>query len=365
MSPLMLALIVILILGAGIGITFALLRYRYVRAIEAKGWTFTSNPSLRLTYGLNCAPFGRGFDRKIDDLISGEFKDEISFRCFLYRSSADPQTSILALPLPHSMPADAVAGLPVELAQGERISVDHEQLLLIDAPRHPDELEQALARLSAVRAALLASPAAEAWGPTPPDELSFAGHNDWVYRGRDDDFLALVSTTQGGQDHEAHNVIFSTAGPLPFVRLTHRWTTREHSIDAKGNSTTTTRRHSEDLCEFSPTFAFLPLSANWGLWGRSQKFEWEEFNRRVRINASNERFASDVIHQRMMEYLLRWDAPSFRIKDGTISFAASTWQPTDIDAHARFLTGFFARVPDHVYLDLGVQPRPVPRALTP
>ena len=81
---------------------------------------------------------------------------------------------------------------------------------------------------------------------------------------------------------------------------------------------------------------------------------------RVRVNARDQKFASDVIHQRQMEFLLRAGAPSFRIAQGRIQVGGrDDWMPDDIDLALRFLHGFFGRVPDFVWQGLGAWPRPI------
>ena len=80
----------------------------------------------------------------------------------------------------------------------------------------------------------------------------------------------------------------------------------------------------------------------------------------MRVNARDQKFASDVIHQRQMEFLLKAGAPSFRIAQGRIQVGGrDDWMPDDIDLALRFLHGFFGRVPDFVWQGLGAWPRPI------
>lgn len=83
----------------------------------------------------------------------------------------------------------------------------------------------------------------------------------------------------------------------------------------------------------------------------------------MRIESSNERIAHAIIHQRQMEYLMASGAPKFAIQgDGAILLKGfgKKWEIEDILGADAFLRGFFARVPDFVWEELGAWPRPIP-----
>ncbi len=357
MSGLLTLFAVLLGLAAAGLVVWAIFRHRYVSALRAKGWSFLSSPDISITHGLNVPPFGVGFDRSVKDQVVGTTSDGTPFASFTYRSDAWRGT-VAVVPLPHSMPpAELTATAP---GIPGRIQVDHASLVMLGARKDADELQADVDALAQARRELLASSHATLTGPPPPTHLAFYDHPDWTYIPRDDRYLDLVEYTEGGSDHEAVNIITGDGSGLPFVRLTHKWTTTRTSTDANGHTSTHTDHHSEDLCEFRTTFRFGDIACNWGLFGRSQKFEWEEFNKRVRVNARDQKFASDVIHQRQMEFLLRAGAPSFRIAQGHIQVGGrDDWMPDDIDLALRFLHGFFGRVPDFVWQGLGAWPRPI------
>ena len=79
-------------------------------------------------------------------------------------------------------------------------------------------------------------------------------------------------------------------------------------------------------------------------------FESEEFSRRFHVKSSDRRFAYDVIHPRMMEYLLDVKAPLIDIERGRccLSNGSSRWQPQDFRNSIRFLREFFDLWPDHL-----------------
>ena len=393
-------LIVLLVIAAAVGIgvaIWALLRHRYVQSLRERGWTFITSPDISIVHQLNVPPFGVGFRRSVDDQIVGAAPDGTPFSAFRYKSSNWSSAGyVVAMPLGRSLPAGEVASLSgprmaiaghtfshgqaratapdggyaqqLLAAMGPvlrgpwRVTVDHHNLILIDAPKDAESLAAAVAELAELRTSLLNSPAAQLQGPTPPPGLSFYERPWWNYLARDDSYLQLISHSRGGSHHTASDIIFSDNAGLPFIRLRHEWQTTRTVTDSEGRTRTETDHHSEELCEFRITVPFRPISVNWGWFGKSQTFELEAFNERVKVRAPDERFASHVIHQRQMEYLLRLGAPSFSVEgDGRVLVGDSgDWLPADIDRADHLLRGFFANVPDFVWKDLGAWPRPIP-----
>lgn len=396
MEALPLILIIVLVLVAlGFGV-WGFIRWRYVQSLRDKGWEFITSPHISIVHGLNVPPFGVGFGRSVDDQVVGKAPDGTPFSAFRYKSSNWSTAGYaVAMPLTHSMPAGEVAhqaGPTVQLpghrfttgplsatardaayaqellsAVGPvmkgpwRVSVDHSNLVLVDVSREVEHLEQAINELAAVRAAVLSSPAALRHGPTPPAGLGFFERPGWTYVPRDDSYLRHIGHSTGGRNHRASDIVFSDNDGLPFLRMRHDWETTRTVRDSNGRTRTVTDHHTEILGEFRRSFPFRPISINWGWFGKGQQFELEEFNDRVKVKSPHPRFASDVIHQRQMEYLLACGYPQFSIEaDGRIEVGAGDWLPHDIDRADALLRGFFARVPDFVWDNLGVAERPIP-----
>ena len=391
----LLVLLALALIGLAI---WGIVRYRYVKSLKALSWEFDSNPPIDVANGLNVPPFGIGFGRSVDDAIHGASRDQATpfvafkYRCTNWRSAG----YVVRMPLPAPYLPGEVTGpacsadLPLAPApvqygaatatapdprvaqaygaalapqlQGPwRLSIDHQDLVLIDAPKKAEELAAVVEVMAQARGALLALPHEQFAGPPPPPGLSVYGHDDWTYLPRDDSYLQQIGHTTGGSNHKAKDIIYGTAANISFLRLTHTWETTYTTTDGQGNTQTHTEHHEEMLCEFRPGFPFMDLSANWGFFGKKQKFEWEEFNRQFKIRSANPRFASDVIHQRQMEYLMASGPVSFNISEGRILIGGDNdWWPQNIEAVLSFLVGFFGRVPDFVWQNLGAWPRPVP-----
>jgi hypothetical protein len=78
-------LIVIVVVIAVIAL-LVIRRRRYIQALEAKGWTFESSPTLESVLDHRAPPFGLGFARSTDESISGRTAGGVPFHVFSYRS---------------------------------------------------------------------------------------------------------------------------------------------------------------------------------------------------------------------------------------------------------------------------------------
>lgn len=401
--------ILVLVIGLAVGITLIVRKRRYVAEIRRRGWEWVERPDLGIAVGLNHPPFGIGFNRSVDDQVIGRSTAGTPFQAFRYRSDGFRSDGyVVTMPLPHPVPefyafspdapragvtgeqvaqgpltavtthatfgqAAAAAVLPVlgrppADPDGKPLRVDvgtdHDQLVLLHAPRRPEALARAVEWLAEVHGALVGSPAMQTTGPAAPRYLSFHRLPHWRYIPRDDSMLRDVPHTRGGHGHRAEDIIISDNAGLPFIRLTHHWQTTHTRTDSKGNTQTYTQNHQEVCCQFRTTFPFRELSVNWGLFGGKVRFESAAFNDRFTVRSPIPRFASDVMHPRQLEHLLRTGPVPFSIEpDGRILVGKGDWTPDELAWFSRFLHGFFGRVPDFTWKELGAWPRPIPEVL--
>ena len=78
-------------------------------------------------------------------------------------------------------------------------------------------------------------------------------------------------------------------------------------------------------------------------------FESAEFSRKFYVKASDKKWAYDVIHQRMMEYLLA--APEFAIQFADrhiIAWRSSRFTPAEFQAAFDMIAGILERLPDYL-----------------
>lgn len=316
------------------------------------------SPGIGIAVGLNAAPFGIGFNRKVDDQIIGRGPAGVPFQAFRYTSDSFRSSGyVLAMKLPKSLPTVCAFH-----ADSPRPGVSG-ALVMLHVPREPAELALAVAWLERLQQNITSSPAMAFDGAPPPAHLSFQDRDHWIYRPSDDSMLRMVTHTTGGSGHAAKDIIVSENQGIPFIRLTHTWQTTTTSTDSNGNTTTQTQHHSEDITEFRTTFPFRELSVNWGMGkgfgGNRVQFESAAFNQMFKVRCPVPRFASDVFHPRQLEYFLRTGGIGFSVgANGTIRVEGGTWSPAELDRTSEFLHGFFSRIPDFTWQELGARPRP-------
>ncbi len=79
-------------------------------------------------------------------------------------------------------------------------------------------------------------------------------------------------------------------------------------------------------------------------------FESEEFSRKFIVKSSDKRFAYDVLHPRMMEFMLGEPAPTMDFRDGRCCFhlGEKCWSPGEFEQVLSWAAEFFAHWPRHV-----------------
>ena len=78
-------------------------------------------------------------------------------------------------------------------------------------------------------------------------------------------------------------------------------------------------------------------------------FESAEFSKKFYVKSPDKKWAYDIIHPRMMEFLLA--SPMFSIQFDLLSvivYRDNTFSPADFDAAADLVNGIFERIPDYV-----------------
>jgi len=79
-------------------------------------------------------------------------------------------------------------------------------------------------------------------------------------------------------------------------------------------------------------------------------FESAEFSKRFYVKSTDKKFAYDVIHPRMMEFLLRDMPAAIDIEHGRLCFTDGRrrWEPAQFRRRFDYLTKFLALWPEHV-----------------
>jgi hypothetical protein len=385
--------------------TFLLVRRaRYVRDLRSRGWTFDSSPELAAVLDHQAPPFGLGFERKADELVSGTTGSGLSFRVFEYTCSGggprfDRRLASLRLPiaLPDLFvssggPRTGVEGSQVKLdpgftahaldpayapavlsgealaalitfgdgGRGVDLSVDGNNLVSVGAPKDPDQLHAYLDALAPVAAAVARAGQPYAISPSAA-RFGFYGRPDWVLVGRDDGLIARYGLATEGQNHRTEQVVHGDNSGLPLDAFVHRWETVRTEVDTDSEGHTQTREvkeyHDEAVLVIVLPFSLPMLSVGGNLGGGHKvRFESEEFNDAYRVRTEDPRFASDVIHPRQMEYLLATKPPGFRIEGSLLRFFPTEHDSLLVGRCADVTHGFLGRIPSFVWKDRSISP---------
>ncbi len=83
-------------------------------------------------------------------------------------------------------------------------------------------------------------------------------------------------------------------------------------------------------------------------------FESAEFSRRFHVSSPDKRFAYDVVHPRMMEFLMTGDPPPVDIENTRccISDGKRRWEPVEFRQKLAWITEFLQLWPEHVLASL-------------
>jgi hypothetical protein len=83
------------------------------------------------------------------------------------------------------------------------------------------------------------------------------------------------------------------------------------------------------------------------------KMESEAFNRKVLVRCSQRKFAFDVIHPRMMEFLMDDGAPTVEIRGGWMRVTNGThlWRPAEFIGWVSWSERFLAMWPEYLWED--------------
>lgn len=396
-------LVALVVAGIAALVIYFVRKHAYIKSLTERGWHFVDSPTLDAVYGLNCPPFGLGEDRRVDDQVTGRTSNGLAFQAIEYKSSAYRGGGyVVSVPLPRSLPefyhlptsarGNGSTGLVIHQDQAvtvvaadpdfgraalavvaatlgrygalpPNLSIDHDQLIGLGAPKDAAELAGYVDALAGTAQALAGPSLQQFSGPAKPPRLSIYRRPYWEFRNRDDSLLALVQHSGGGQNHRAEGCIISSHPTFPFIALTHRWETTRTvtTTDSDGRTTTRTEtdHHSEEIVEFRPRFTFLPFKVNRGLMGDKVTFEWHDFNKAFTVRCPDPKFASDLFHPRQMEYLMASNPVPFEWDVRGVIETSARVDVGTLKATEDFLQGFFARVPNFVWENLGYQRPPV------
>jgi hypothetical protein len=194
-----------------------------------------------------------------------------------------------------------------------------------------------------------------------------AAARGWAYAARDDRWVGAFDGPPfgTGNSRRADNVLTGTYDGRPLVAFDYDYTTTSTSTDANGHTTQHTEHHHHSVVGIDTGAAFPELSVSpEGMFGRmigrmtghDIELESEDFNRAFTVHCPDRKFASDVLHPQMMEYVLTLRGLAWRVQRGyVLAISTGDHSIAQVDATLTAIDGIIDRIPDFVWQACGVQ----------
>ncbi|MFN8196254.1 MAG: DUF3137 domain-containing protein [Nocardioidaceae bacterium] len=190
---------------------------------------------------------------------------------------------------------------------------------------------------------------------------ALAAQRGWSYVERDDRWVdGFVGAPFGlGHSRRSENVLSGQYDGRPFVAFDYTYYTTEHSTDSEGRSTSREVSHSFFVAAIDVGASFPALEVNpegffsrviGRLTNRDIELESEDFNRAFTVTCPDRKFASDVLHPRMMEFLLQHRDSAFRFdRRYILTVRAGQASIPEVDASLVLIDAILDQVPEFVW----------------
>lgn len=194
---------------------------------------------------------------------------------------------------------------------------------------------------------------------------SFAASKGWTWTREDARWTTRFDGHPfgTGDNRRACNIITGTYDARRFEAFDYSYTTTSTSTDAQGHTTTHTETHSFSVValEVGVTLPRLEVAPeHWlgrmvgRLTNRDIELESEDFNRAFTVTCPDRKFASDVLHPQMMEFLLGHRDLGWRFQDGALLVVrGGSHSPAEVEAKLGITDGILDRVPEFVWREVG------------
>jgi len=201
------------------------------------------------------------------------------------------------------------------------------------------------------------------------EELAgLAAQRGWKYTARDDSWAERFDGPPFGLGHnrQAANVLQGAFDGRDFVAFDFVYHTTETSHGPNNTTSTREQSHAFSIIALSTGASFPRLRVTpEGLVGRflgrltntDIELESEEFNRAFTVNCEDRKFATDVLHPRMMEYLLTMPDVAWDLRDGFLVIAEpGRHSVAQLDGSLKASDGILDLIPEFVWKAAGVTP---------
>ena len=193
---------------------------------------------------------------------------------------------------------------------------------------------------------------------------AFAASKGWTYVQRDDRWAARFHGHPfgTGDDRRADNIVTGEYDGRTFEAFDYSYTTTSTSTDANGHTTTHRETHSFSVLALETRVALPRLEVTPEHWfgrvvgrltNRDIELESEDFNRAFTVTCPDRKFASDVLHPQMMEYLLEHRDLGWRFQNGALlTVCAGSHSTAEVEARLATVDGILDRVPEFVWREV-------------
>ncbi|MDP2772403.1 MAG: DUF3137 domain-containing protein [Nocardioides sp.] len=188
---------------------------------------------------------------------------------------------------------------------------------------------------------------------------AFAAARGWTMRESDQSLVTRFggSPFGTGSSRKATNCLYGSHDGRHMVAFDYQYQTSSGTGDDRR---TTTHHYSVvamSLGVATPRLAVSPEGPVGRFFGRLTnrdiELESEDFNHAFTVTSDDRRFASDVLHPKMMQMLLRWPALGWRFEaDSMLVIRSGRHQPAEIDATLAVMDAVLDEVPDFVWRQL-------------
>ena len=197
---------------------------------------------------------------------------------------------------------------------------------------------------------------------------AYAAGKGWTWTDRDDRWLDVFDERPFGLGHgrRAENVLTGAFESRNFAAFDYSYRTTETSTDSEGHTTTheETHRFSVAAVDVGVVFPNLHVSPE-GFFGRAIgkltnhdiQLESEEFNRAFTVHCDDRKFASDVLHPRLMEKLLAARDVEWRFdRSWIVTVSTGSHDPAEVERALTSISTVVDAIPDFVWQDRGGKP---------
>jgi hypothetical protein len=192
--------------------------------------------------------------------------------------------------------------------------------------------------------------------------MAFAASQGWTYV---DEVPELEARWDGdpfgkGDRRQTDNAIRGSYQGFDLAAFEYSYET--HTTDSKGQRSTTTHRYSVVALLTGSPLPGLSVSPEGGisrmfgrLFNTDIQLESEEFNRAFTVECADRKFAYDVLHPRLMEYLLTVRHVAWKTTNGYIlTIESGKHSAEEIEPRVQVLDTILDMIPEFVRMQYGM-----------